>query len=280
MPSPQEAAFNRSVADILIPEYRRQTGKALHLVACDPEFPDLICELPEDSRRLEIELVEIGLFFVAQEDDGLHYYQRRFAEVLAQHRPAYKGTLIRLQTSHAVVSSSRPHRFPHAKSTEAKLIVAEFEELAVKHRERLLPWSACLLRDFVSSSGLPVFPALLRHFDAILINKVPDSYPGRLHGDDPVIDLHSVTQYSMAEIDVAVDRALRSKDKGPSYTADLLVLHTLHADHKPYFAGTAMHTQDIVNAALEHVSLLKGRFNEVWFLNAYFDDTQRLYRIL
>ena len=226
-------------------------------------------------------MVEVGLFFVNQENDGLRQYEKRFSETLSQYRPVFKRALIRLQISQAVVGASRPHRFPHIKSREADLIIGDFEELIRQHRDKLLPWSARLLREFVSATGSPSFPSLLRHFDAIIVNEIPESYPGKPHPDDPVVELQNVTQYCVAEIDVAAEKALRSKDRGPSYTCDMLVLHTVRADHKPYFPGTAMHASEIAAAAIRHLPSLKQRFNEVWFLNAYFSEQkQRLHRLM
>src|SRR5207245_6816275 len=46
-------------------------------------------------------------------------------------------------------------------------------------------------------------------------------------------------------ISTAVERAIEAKQrKGPSYRADLLVLHTLKADHKPHVPGTGMRSEE------------------------------------
>jgi hypothetical protein len=121
------------------------------------------------------------------------------------------------------------------------------------HRDKLFPWSGLSLCEFISSTGSPSFPSLLRHFDVIIVNEVPDSYPGRLHPDDAVIELRSVTQYSMAEIGASVELALRSKDHCNS---DMLILHTIRADHKSYFPGTAMHAREIVTIGRQLVPWL------------------------
>ncbi len=122
---------------------------------------------------------------------------------------------------------------------------------------------------------------LMRHFDAILINDIPETYPGRVHSDDPVIDLCSGALYNASETAKAVQRAIEAKHmKGSSYTADLLILHTIKADHKPYFPGTGLPAGPIVQAGRIFAPTLTERFGEIWFLNAYKEaDGTRLYRL-
>ena len=235
-----------------------------------------------EPREIGVELVEIGLFFLNVESRVLQRYEGRLAnEAMPGVRPAYKNVSIRLQIAVPAAIGSRPHPFPRPSSCQADLIVAEFAELVRVHRNELLPHSACLLKSFRSLSGNPAFPALLRHFDAIILNQIREEYPGRHHPDDPVIDLRSTTQYSEAEIGTAVERALRSKNKGSCYSTDLLVLHTLQSKHKPYFPSTGMHVDEIVRLGRAYASLSAPRFKEVWFLNAYADSQgKRLYRLL
>jgi hypothetical protein len=57
-PLRKKPRFNRLIADILLPEYGVQTGVALRLVACDREFPDLVCEPTAGGKPIGIELAE------------------------------------------------------------------------------------------------------------------------------------------------------------------------------------------------------------------------------
>jgi hypothetical protein len=143
----------------------------------------------------------------------------------------------------------------------------------------LLPHSGRLLHEFTSAEGIPAFPTLLECFEAVMVQSIPESYVGRTHPDDPVIDLTSVTRYRADEILVAVQKALQSKDRGSSYSTDILVLHTSDAANKPYFPGTGMHSGTIVEAAKLSLPLLKERFNQVWFLKAYWTAQKRLHRV-
>jgi hypothetical protein len=77
-----ESAFNRSVADILLPAYERETSIALSIIACDRDFPDLICDRISDRRRIAIELVEVGLFFINQEEPADKVASARIRELL------------------------------------------------------------------------------------------------------------------------------------------------------------------------------------------------------
>ena len=154
------------------------------------------------------------------------------------------------------------------------------ELLARSGEDVLASWGG-LLQVFASKPQAPAIPTLMRHFDAIVICEIPDTYPGRSHPDDPVIDLCSTTLYNSGEIAAAVHRAIEAKHKkGPSYTADMLVLHTIKADHKPYFAGTGLPAGNIVETGRIVAPLLSERFTEIWFLNAYKEvDDKRLYRL-
>jgi hypothetical protein len=190
--------------------------------------------------------------------------------------------MIRLQMSDTAATGSRPHAFPKVTSKEGAAIIAELEML-LKHcgEEILANWGG-RLRDLIQRCGILDLPALTKHFAAILINAIPEAYPGRPHPDDPVFELRNVRMYNGAEIATAVERAIEAKQrKGPSYSADLLVLHTIKADHKPYVPGTGMHAEVIVGVGQVLAPTLLERFKEIWFLNAYYSegDRRRLYRL-
>jgi hypothetical protein len=281
MPSQAETDFNCSVASILIPEYERETGNALRLIACDKEFPDLILERVSDGTHLDVELVEVILAFVNQEQGELRRYEQSLVEVVSRLRPKFRNKKISLQISETAFSGTRPHAFPNIKSKEATSLISEFQELLAHSGEEILASWGGLLRVFGSKPGSPAMPTLMRHFDAIMINDIPETYPGRIHPDDPVIDLCSTTLYNSGEIAAAVQRAIEAKHKkGPSYTADMLILHTVKADHKPYGMGIGLHAENIVEAGKIFAPVLRERFGEIWFLNAYFNgDGKRLYRL-
>jgi hypothetical protein len=282
MPSQAESDFNSSVADIFIPEYERETGIATRLIACDREFPDLVLEQVSDGECLEVELVEVTFSFINQEQGELRRYEERMTEMAPRIRPSFKDKMIRLQMSEPAWAGLRPHAFPKVTSKEGAAIIAELEML-LKHcgEEILANWGG-RLRDLIQRCGIPDLPMLTKHFDAMLINSIPEAYPGRLHPDDPVFELRNVTMYNGAEIAKAVQRAINAKQrKGPSYSADLLVLHTIKADHKPYVPGTGMHAEIIVGVGQILAPSLRRQFREVWFLNAYYSegDGKRLYRL-
>jgi hypothetical protein len=179
-------------------------------------------------------------------------------------------------------SGLRPHLFPKVNSKEGAAIIAELETLLKHCEEEILANWGGRLRDLIRKRGTPDLPSLTKHFDAILINSIPETYPGRPHPDDPVFELRNVTMYNGAEIATAVQRAINAKQrKGPSYSADLLVLHTIKADHKPYVPGTGMHAEIIVQVGQILAPSLRRQFREVWFLNAYYSegDGKRLYRL-
>jgi len=119
VPPQEKRDFNRAVANILIPEYERETGKATRLLACDKEFPDLVLEQLNDGERLEVELVEVTFAFVHQEQGELRRYEERMSKVGARLRPLFKDKVIRLQMSHAAATGSRPYAFPKVNSVEA-----------------------------------------------------------------------------------------------------------------------------------------------------------------
>jgi hypothetical protein len=282
MPSQAESEFNSSVADFFIPEYERETGVATRLVACDKEFPDLVFERVNDGGRLEVELVEVAFAFINQEQGELRRYEQRLSEAVSRLRPLFKDKLIRLQMSHAAWTGSRPHAFPKFNSKEGAAIIAELEALLKNCGEEMIASFGGLFRNIIRKCRISDLSMLTNHFDAIIINSIPDTYPGRLHPDDPVFDLSSVTMYNESEIATAVQRAIMAKlKKGPSYNADLLVLHTAKAEHKPHFPGGGMHAEIIAHVGQILAPSLRDRFKEIWFLNAYSSEGEgkRLYRL-
>src|SRR5260221_10008182 len=128
MPSQTETDFNCSVANILIPEFERETGNVLRLITCDREFPDLILERVSDGKHLDVELVEVILAFVNQEHGELRRYEKSLGEVVSRFRPKFKDKKISLQISETAFSGARPHKFPNVKSKEAASVMSEFQE--------------------------------------------------------------------------------------------------------------------------------------------------------
>jgi hypothetical protein len=275
MASERETRFNTSAAEVFMPEYRKETGIELRLVAADREFPDLVLQNPSDGRTVEAELVEVILSFVNREQDVLRRYEEELGRSLASLRPSYIGKLIRLQISHAAATGDRPHCFPHPQTPDAKAIFAEFQQLMEQNREAIIQANGGLLSSFTSTAESPM---LMRHFDAVLIMQSP--LPSAGHPDDPRIDLTTVTVYNVSEIALAVRNALETKIKKRSaYQADLLILHTMQADHKPHSPVTGVHVKDIIRAGSELGAVALSHFSEVWFLSGYAYNGNRLFRL-
>ena len=282
MPQLEETKFNSCAAMIFIPEYEKETGEEISLLSCDQEFPDLIVERKTNGKHVGVELVEVILSFINQEQGELRHYEKRLTEAIIRFRPMFKDKHIRLQMSSAAATGPRPHYFPKINSSEAKALIAEFEKLLYHHGPTILASWGGQLRQLNTTPNAQQLPILELHFDAIILNSIPETYPGRSHPDDPVIDLCSVTMHNESEIDNAVQRAIGAKlNKGPSYTTDLLVLHTLRASHKPYVEGIRLQDRNIVQSGTTLAPRVRERFREVWFLSGSLQTNgKRLHRLL
>jgi hypothetical protein len=126
------------------------------------------------------------------------------------------------------------------------------------------------------------FPTLLKYFDAIIVWDISPDDPRKPHLEDPLIE-SPVIIYRSGELVEAVGRALAIKaQKGPTYKTDILVLHTLRSPAKSRFPSVAMHSGEIEAIGRELLAKeqeIAQRFDEIWFLNAYWTEERRLYRL-
>ncbi len=275
----REAEFNRTASDELIMEYERETGCGLSFKELGRPFPDVILER-SDGSTIGVEFVSVVLPFVRQEEVHFGRYRQRLYELLKSARPRYKNVAIRLQPSSQVVEEHRPFKLPNVDSPEGKQLITELHDLLTRHFDVLVATHGGLIERFSSGGG--EYQTVLEYFGAIILTRISIGDPRTHHPEDPVIG-PIVVWYSSAEIARAVRRALGVKAaKGQSYATDFLVLHTLKAPGKPYFEGPAMDATEI--KTLGRALLAEGhdvcqRFSEIWFLNAYWTEGRRLYRL-
>jgi len=275
----REAEFNRTASDELIREYERETGCRLSFKELGRPFPDAILERADGS-TIGVEFVSVVLPFVRQEEVYFDRYRRRLYELLKSARPRYKHVAIRLQPSSRVVEQRRPFRLPDVDSPEGKQLIAELADLLTRHFDVLVATHGALIEQF--TAGGIEFQTILKYFGAVILNRISNGDPGTRHPYDPVID-PIVVVYNSAEIARAVRRALGVKAaKGRAYATEFLVLHTLKTPGKPHFEGAAMAATEVEilgRALLAEEYDLCDRFDEIWFLNAYWTEGRQLYRL-
>jgi len=276
----QEEEFNRIASEELMREYEHETGHRLRLKEARKTFPDAILETSEGV-ELRVEFVSVVLPFVWQEEAYFGKYRDRLYEALRPDRPRYQTVGIRLQISSGVVDSLRPYKFPHVDGAEGRKLVAEFRNLLAQHLDVLRASYGHLIED-IASDAAQAFSTLLKYFNAIIVWDISKDHPCKPHPEDPVIEFPIVI-YLEDELLEAVRRSLQTKArKGAAYQADFLVLHTLRTPGKPHFAETAMSACKVKALARELLTKeqeLCQRFGEIWFLNAYWEDGHRLYRL-
>ncbi len=180
-------------------------------------------------------------------------------------------------------------QLPDIRSSEGHQLVNDFRDLLNERFEDLSTvWGnkdgGALLGQLRKADGTLCYPILSRYFGAILFHHMREQeiVPGGSRADDPVI-ANPVVWYSHGEIPAAVWRALGTKTaKGPAYSADVLVLHTLPKSGVVDASGIGMNANELTELAralLNAAPELKTRFQEIWFLNRYITDSRRLYRL-
>jgi hypothetical protein len=261
-------------------EYERETGHRLRFKGLGDLFPDAILET-EEGTELGVEFVSVVFPFVWQEAAYFSKYREKFYEALRPARPRYQHVAIRLQLSSNVVQGPRPHRLPEIDGADGKRLVGEFRDLLAQHFDTLHT-SPGVLIEGIAADSTHAFSTLLEHFNAIIMWDISQDDARKPHPEDPVIE-PPIVIYSSGELVEAVCRALAAKGrKGPTYTTDILVLHTLETPGKPHFSGVAMSSVEIEMLAREiltHEQELCQRFDEIWFLNAYWTEGRRLHRL-
>jgi hypothetical protein len=276
----RDSEFNRIASEEFAREYERETGRKLKLRALPERFPDAVLE-EVGGIQVQVEFVSVVLPFVWQEEAYFSKYRERFYEALRPARPRYQHVAIRLQPNSRLVDGPRPYELPAVGTVEGKRLIVEFADLLEQHFDTLRT-ALGLLIERVTTSAVQDFPTLIKYFDAIMLTEIDQDDSRKRHPDDPVLELPNV-MYQSGDLAEAVDRALVAKaGKGPAYKADFLVLHTLANPEKPYFAGTAMDASHIERRARELLSNeqeICKRFDKIWFLNAYWTEGRRLYRL-
>lgn len=278
-----EGEFNEFAAGELIQEYVRETGQALSLKRLGDPFPDLILQRP-DGEEVGVELVSIVLAFINREHAYFEKYRQAFLASVQAGRPRYRRVKITLQP-HA--DRERPIQLPDIKSQEGKEIVKDFTDLLDHDFESMSRVGGgndggAVFAQLQGAGGALRYPALSEYFSAIMFHHLGAGEPGGVHPDDPFIE-NPVVWYDTAEIAIAVGRALEGKaGKGPAYSSDLLVLHTLPKPGVPDVSGIGMKAEELQrlgSALLVHVPELPSRFREIWLLNRYITNGTRLYRL-
>lgn len=274
-----EAEFNRIASEEFAKEYERETGHRLSLKKVGDPFPDAILEMNDDV-EVGVEFVSVVLPFVWQEEAYFSKYRERFLEVLRPDRPRYQHAGIRLQLSSSIVQGHRPYLLPDVVAAEGKRLVGEFRDLLAQHFDTLHAAYGMLIDQIPTATE--AFPTLLKYFNAIIVWNITQDNPRKPTFEDPVIESPLVV-YRPGELTGAVRRALVTKaQKGPTYKTDILVLHTLETPGKSHFPGVAMHPSELEALGRELVAeepVLSQRFGEIWFLNAYWTEGRRLYRL-
>lgn len=275
----RESEFNRMASEEFSKEYERETGLRLRFKKLGEPFPDAVFEVGEDV-ELGVEFVSVVLPFVWQEGAYFGKYRERFHEALRPDRPRYQHAGIRLQLSSSLVQGHRPYVLPDVDGTEGKLLVGELRNLLAQHFDTLYAAQGMLIERIAGATK--AFPTLLKYFNAIIVWDISHDNPCKPHPEDPVFASPLVI-YRSGELVEAVRRALATKaQKGPTYKTDILVLHTLVIPGKPHYPGVAMHPGEIEAFGRDLVAKeqeLSQRFDEIWFLNAYWAEGRRLYRL-
>lgn len=275
--SADEIRFNQSVANGLLPAFKQETGIDLELVPTTDDFPDLICRRTADGGKMGFELVEVILAFINQEHRGLQSFQDAAGDAVSAIRPLMKGKVVSLQLSHNV-SDVRPHFIGRDEGTLVKELI---ELLRMKHQELIKQWGGLLL-PLTANGTNPRISNLLKHFEAVLINDIPEAERER-YGDDPKFDFLSRNHFSTMEIDKAVHTAIMSKHeskKGSAYKTENLVLHTHPADHKPSSQFTWMYRDGIVASGRFHAAKVRNQFSQVWYFDSYTNEGSGLFKLL
>jgi hypothetical protein len=277
-----EDKFNLFASNEFISEYAQETGEQLIFKCFGDPFPDVVMEKTKDQKQIGVEFVEVALAFINQEKS---YFEKKYLEplylALEDYRPRFSNVAITLQPSSKCIEDARPSLLPKATRSGGKRLVDEFRKMLTEHYSELSTTHGGLLKDLVIDCE-PTCPELARYFDAVIINQIDGNDLRKRHPDDPVITSPSIL-YQILELVAATEKSLINKlEKGPSYETDLLVLHTLPAEGKPYSLSTAMHGEIIAEAA-RNFSLseesIKSRFEEGWLLNAYIFEGKKLYRL-
>ena len=233
-----EAEFNRYAAGEFIIEYQRETGQMRRLKRIGSPFPDVILEAP-DGREVGVEFVSVVLAFINQEHGYFDRYRRAFLTALEIQRPRYRRVKIKLQPHRDHVEHLRPMQLPDINSPEGRKLIADFGQLLNDRFEDLSTiWGGkdggALLNQLCNIDGTLCYPILSKHFGAVMFHHMtPQEVSANTTplDEQPVIE-NPVIWYRDTETVAAVLRALGTKTaKGPAYSSELLVVHTLEFDH-------------------------------------------------
>ena len=284
-----EAEFNRFAAEEFISEYHRETGQVRRFGRMGDPFPDVILEALNGD-EIGVEFVSIVLAFVNQEHSYFDRYRQAFIAALQPEAPRFRNTRITLQPHHDRIERVRPMRLPKINSPEGRALVADFANLLAERFEDLsVIWGGAdggaLLGDLGRADGTLSYPVLSDYFGAILFHRVSHqeiTSPISVSVDEPVIT-NPVILYCDTEPATAIRQALGTKlAKGSAYSSEVLVVHTLLKAGVADVSGIAMAADELSNLLRELLAArpeLTARFPEIWFLNRYFANGKRLYRV-
>ena len=284
-----EAEFNKRTAREFIVEYERETRQLYQFERLGQPFPDAVVKA-SDGSEVGIEFVSIVLAFINREHKYFERYRRAFMEAIQGQRPRYAGVRIKLQPHNQFVEQERPILLPELRDPEGCQLGADFARLLDDRFEDLSTvWGGkaggALLEQLQDPHGKLCYPVLSRYFGAIMIHHMTESevWASKTSPVDPVIE-NPVIWYDRSEIPTAVLRALELKAaKGPAYSADFLVLHTLPKDGVPDESGIGMNIAELTQLGRTLLDAatpeLRRRFREIWLLNRYVTDGKRLYRL-
>jgi hypothetical protein len=122
--------------------------------------------------------------------------------------------------------------------------------------------------------NFPRYVPLNKTFQFLLVTKLENPEAAtRLDDGSPIVRV-GVMGFELSEIEKRLDKTLFSKLRGPSYTADILLIYS----EGPLFLFDVPKTVIRLKEIAE-LREAQQSFREIWFLAHYWTADQKLYRV-